>query len=205
MAKTERPNHTAHRQHVSPTCLVSDDGDVFELPLTEPSDHWRLFFFVEISPWRLTPGFSAPFGPCADDQNVVPRAEWLVRGVLNAWADPSPLTGARCSVVPTPNLGPSNRPMGLSHRPRRPQRRGAFRRPAKPVATVEADVLAYVAERLNAGEALPSQTAIVERFRLPKQTVSRWMAKWETAGLISRTRDGRRNVIRKVATRLRLS
>jgi hypothetical protein len=28
---------------------------------------------------------------------------------------------------------------------------------------------------------------------------------FETAGLLSRTRDGRRNVIRKVATRLRLS
>jgi DNA-binding MarR family transcriptional regulator len=54
------------------------------------------------------------------------------------------------------------------------------------------------------GETLPSQVAIAKRFGLPKQTVSRWMTKWETAALISRTRDGRRNVIRKVA-RLRLS
>ena len=79
-----------------------------------------------------------------------------------------------------------------------------FRRPAKPVVTTEADVLTYVQARLAAGETLPSQTAIVERFGLPKQTVSRWMAKWETVGLIARKRDGRRNVIRKVATRLRL-
>lgn len=46
---------------------------------------------------------------------------------------------------------------------------------------------------------LPSQVAIVKRFGLPKQTVSRWMTKWETATLNSRTGDGRRNVIRKVA------
>lgn len=75
-----------------------------------------------------------------------------------------------------------------------------FRRPASPVVAVETDVLAYVRERLEAGETLPSQAAIVERFHLPKQSVSRWMAKWETAGLIARTRDGRRNVIGKVAS-----
>ena len=61
---------------------------------------------------------------------------------------------------------------------------------------METDVLAYVRERLAAGETLPSQATIAKRFRLPKQTVSRWMAKWEAAGLISRKRDGRRNVIR---------
>jgi len=43
---------------------------------------------------------------------------------------------------------------------------------------------------------LPSQATIARRFRLPKQTVSRWMGRWEAAGLLLRTRDGRRNVIR---------
>jgi hypothetical protein len=70
-----------------------------------------------------------------------------------------------------------------------------FRRPTKPTATTEATVLAYVAERLEAGETLPSQATIARRFQLPKQTVSRWMGRWEAAGLLSRTRDGRRNVI----------
>jgi DNA-binding MarR family transcriptional regulator len=67
--------------------------------------------------------------------------------------------------------------------------------PAKPIATTEADVLAYVTERLEAGETLPSQAAIVKRFRVPKQTVSRWLGRWEAAGLLARTRDGRRNLI----------
>jgi DNA-binding FadR family transcriptional regulator len=61
--------------------------------------------------------------------------------------------------------------------------------------STEAIVRAYVTEHLEAGETLPSQAALVKRFGVPKQTVSRWMGRWEAMGLLSRTRDGRRNVI----------
>jgi uncharacterized membrane protein len=71
-----------------------------------------------------------------------------------------------------------------------------FRRPGRPSAATEAEVLAHVADRLADGEALPSQATVARRFGLPKQTVSRWMGRWEAEGLIARTRDGRRNVIR---------
>jgi transposase len=42
---------------------------------------------------------------------------------------------------------------------------------------------------------LPMQVVIVKRFRVPKQTVSRWMGRWEAAGLHSWTQDGWRNLI----------
>jgi uncharacterized membrane protein len=70
-------------------------------------------------------------------------------------------------------------------------------RPPTPsrAAATEASVLAYVTERLEASETVPSQVALVKRFGVPKRTVSRWMGRWEALGLLSRTRDGRHNVI----------
>jgi len=124
-----------------------------------------------------------------------------------AFAVPRPRRGldrpARGTVWDSPTAGPGTVPPSRGTVPQSHGTVGVvvpFRRPTPPTAAAtEASVLAYVTERLEAGETLPSQAALVRRFRVPKQTVSRWMVRWEAAGVLARTREGRRNVIQSMS------
>lgn len=74
----------------------------------------------------------------------------------------------------------------------------------KPSATVlkfrrtrmaETKALQFVRDRLASGKDFPSQDAIASHCGVVKSSVSKWVHKWEDAGLIRRSRDGRCNVV----------
>ena len=60
----------------------------------------------------------------------------------------------------------------------------------------KARVLALIQSHAARHGTLPSQNFLVEQTSVPKSTISRWLREWEGAGVISRTRTGRCNVIR---------
>jgi hypothetical protein len=94
------------------------------------------------------------------------------------------------SAEPNP---PASAPIPEPVNPAEPSK--VVRLPARGKPMLEAKALAFVREKLANGERFPSQDAIAERCSVAKSTVSEWMKKWESLGLIARARDGRCNVV----------
>lgn len=80
-------------------------------------------------------------------------------------------------------------------RPEPPQPPKGGARMVATKAAAEADVIRLVAR----GEPIPGQDALALRWSVHKSTASRWVQDFERRGLVKRTRDGRRNVVRSAA------
>jgi hypothetical protein len=120
---------------------------------------------------------------------IVVRAMYPVRREPRRWFGWRRRTDAivEPSTEPPPSVRTVPNPSELSGTVLKFKPRG------RPVT--EAKALAFVRAKLGSGERFPSQDAIAERFSVAKSTVSAWVSKWERAGLIARSRDGRCNVV----------
>lgn len=113
--------------------------------------------------------------------------------------EPSPQLTATTTEPPWPPLPPapsSAHPSSaepLSQQPS-PRRRSYVERD---------DALVDLLQRLERGEAVPSQQSLADAWGVHKGAVSKWFKGWERAGLLSarsRTRDGRCNIIQMPVT-----
>jgi len=122
-------------------------------------------------------------------EKVAPAVDTLGQSDFGALADHPALLGADAkwaSEAPSKNR-PDDRPAGgpkAPERPNRPKPSAPDNQPDGRTDDRKGRVLAFVQTEAAFGRSIPRQADIVERFGVPRSTVSDWMGEWESDGLI---------------------